>query len=112
MTTKKKHVPYSDEFRANAVARVMSGKESVSVVAKDLKIHESLIYGWRKARMEKTDEAAPKASNGANIKDAIVLLMKAENAMLKDLKTGKLKTLSRSQLLTLLALDALTVGAS
>ena len=111
MTTKKKHAKYSDEFRTKALGRIADGKESMAAVAKDLKIHESLIYGWRKARMEKPDSPT-KASNGANLKDAIILLQKAKDSMTKDLKAGRIKTFSRSQLLTLMALDSLTGGAS
>ena len=106
MTVKKKIAKHPETVKAAALKRVASG-ESVASVAKNMDLHESLIYGWRKAAMN--EEAKPQ---GANLKDAIILLQKAKDSMMQELKSGRIKALSRSQLLTLMALDSLTGGAA
>ena len=51
MTNKKKRIIHSPEFKAEAEAEALKLAEKVGVAAtaRQLSLHESQIYGWRKA---------------------------------------------------------------
>ncbi len=46
MTTKKTRIKHSPEFKAEALK--LAEKVDVAVAARQLSLHESQIYGWRK----------------------------------------------------------------
>ncbi len=46
MTTKKTRIKHSPEFKAEALK--LADKVGVAATAKQLSLHESQIYGWRK----------------------------------------------------------------
>ncbi|CCO50223.1 IS3 element protein InsE [Vibrio nigripulchritudo SOn1] len=46
MTTKKTRIEHSPEFEAEALK--LLGKVGVAAAARQLSLHESQIYGWRK----------------------------------------------------------------
>lgn len=49
---------YDQEFKQQAVYKIFDG-QSVASVARELCVGESLIHGWKKARLsEETDETA------------------------------------------------------
>lgn len=108
MASKKPVRRYTDEFKTAALKRVDDG-EKVLHVAKDLKIHESVIYGWRKQRSEMADTATGKKPDTLNnVKDAIVCLKQAEDLLNKRLRAGKIKKYDRVHLRMLDALKLLT----
>ncbi len=47
MTTKKTRIKHSPEFKAETLK--LADKEGVAAAARQLSLHESQIYGWRKA---------------------------------------------------------------
>lgn len=49
MTNKKKRIIHSPEFKAEAEALKLAEKVGVAATARQLSLHESQIYGWRKA---------------------------------------------------------------
>jgi transposase-like protein len=108
MATKKPVKRYTEEFKAAALKRADDG-EKVLHVAKDLKIHESLIYGWRKQRLDMAEQASGKKPDALNnVKDAVVCLKQAEDLLNKRLRAGKIKKYDRIHLRMLDALKLLT----
>lgn len=97
---------HSEEFKNKVLSRVVKG-ESVREISEELKIVPSLIYQWRK---KKTPLMNKTTNSNLNIRDAVIYLKHAKAAMTKELTSGKIKQLSRSNLLTLLALDSLSEG--
>ncbi|CAM3382723.1 transposase [Vibrio cholerae] len=47
--TNKKRIIHSPEFKAEAEALKLAEKVGVAATARQLSLHESQIYGWRKA---------------------------------------------------------------
>jgi len=104
---KKKH--YTLDFKRRAVARLTNGEKPTEVAAK-LKIADSMLYNWRKKlQLSEFKQKKPPQSTG-DVKSAIVYLNHAKEEMTNELKTGKLKKLSKSNLYALLALDSLENG--
>jgi transposase-like protein len=114
---------YPPLFKAEILNRVQNG-ELVSKIAKEKKMHYTTIYAWMHAKgikpqfPRKVNTKAKKASNGSaiekvevhrdhggKVRDAILYLRHAKTEILKEV--GNRSDMSRSQLLTLLALDAL-----
>ncbi len=52
MTSKKKRIIHSPEFKAEALK--LAEKVGVAAAARQLSLHESQIYGWRKAAKKET----------------------------------------------------------
>lgn len=51
VTTKAKRGPYrqhSDEFKRAAVARILAGDTSVSLIARELNVNTNQLFNWRK----------------------------------------------------------------
>jgi transposase-like protein len=94
-------------MKRKALERLASG-EKASAIAKSLKVHQSMIYQWRKRlNGASKDESAKPTTNGSNTRDAIVYLRHAKVAMTEELRSGKSKNLSKSNLYALLALESL-----
>ncbi|WP_139137342.1 IS3 family transposase [Vibrio tasmaniensis] len=55
MTNKKKRILHSPEFKAEALR--LAEKVGVAATAKQLSLHESQIYGWRKAATKDTNSS-------------------------------------------------------
>jgi transposase-like protein len=101
-----KRKQYSLDFKRKALARVANG-ESQEAVAQDLKLSTtSLLYKW-KQRIGK--EKAVMTADSRE-KDAIVYLKHARVAMTEELRKGSVRELSKSNLLSLLALETLLNG--
>ena len=54
-----KRKSYSPEFKRNAVNLLLEGKRKNSEIARDLGIHENLLYKWRIEFESKEEEAFP-----------------------------------------------------
>jgi transposase len=50
---------YDREFKLEAVRLVTEGGRAVPAVARDLGIHENLLYNWRKKYLDDTNHAFP-----------------------------------------------------
>ncbi len=59
MNTVRTYRKYDREFKLEAVRLVTEGGRSVPEVARDLGIHENVLYNWRKKYLEDTDHAFP-----------------------------------------------------
>jgi transposase len=75
----KKRRAFSDEFKRNAVDRVLSGKQSLAQVARELKIDPSLLHGWKSQLGQK--EAAVKATETLEEENR---RLRRENASLRE----------------------------
>ena len=92
------------EFKAEIVKRFLAG-EKATTLSSEIKQHPSAIYSWvNKARAGDAPKSAGHAINGDAIRDAIIYLRHARDAM------GQISKPTRSQLLTLLALSTLEGG--
>ena len=97
MTTKRK--VYDEAFKSKILQRLEKG-ETVPALAEEHKLNQSMIYSWRKARHTPEKPVL-------NTRDAIIYLQHAQTAMNNELKQGKVKKLTKSNLLALLALQSL-----
>ena len=59
MNTVNSRRKYDREFKFEAVRLVTDGSHPVSEVARDLGIHENLLYNWRRKYLEDTAHAFP-----------------------------------------------------
>jgi len=100
----------TETVKQKAIARLAEGEKATDI-AKSLKVHPSMIYQWRKRFSSKAVSGSTKGiptSNGSSTRDAIVYLCHAKTAMTEELRSGKSKHLSKSNLYALLALESLT----
>jgi len=69
---------YSEDFKRKAVARL--AHEYGSVIAKDLNIHNSMLYNWKKKLKKKSATSKPKDAKkpaiDVHVQSAIVYLRK------------------------------------
>jgi len=108
MAAKKQRREYDDVFKDAALKRIEAG-EKVGAVAKDLKVSDSVIYGWIKRKRDMGDTATSKKPDTVNnVKDAIIYLKQAEALMIKRIRSGKIKAPDGIQLRMMLALKSLT----
>ena len=73
-----KRKSYSEDFKRKAVARL--AHEYGSVIAKDLKIHDSMLYNWKRRFKKKPASGKskePKADNNVHVQSAMIYLRKA-----------------------------------
>ena len=117
--TKRVSKSYPQTFKDSIVQKIRSG-ERVKVVADKSGVHYSLVYAWMKkagvAPAKKAKVVTDKFKHSTEsfkledaaktdmVRDAIIYLKHARREILKGSSTG---SLSRSNLLTLLALDTL-----
>lgn len=59
MNTDNSRRKYDREFKLEAVRLVTQGGRPVSEVARDLGIHENLLYNWRRKYLDDTAHAFP-----------------------------------------------------
>ena len=59
MNTVNSRRKYDREFKFEAVRLVTDGSHPVSEVARDLGIHENLLYNWRRKYLDDTAHAFP-----------------------------------------------------
>ena len=59
MNTVHSRRKYDREFKLEAVRLVTQGGRSVAEVARDLGIHENLLYNWRRKYLDDTAHAFP-----------------------------------------------------
>jgi len=79
MEKNKRRRAFSGEFKRNAVDRVLTGKQSLAQVARELKIDPSLLHGWKtKLGQEKTLVKATESLEDENRR------LRRENASLRE----------------------------
>jgi len=102
----KKRREYDEAYKDAALKRIEAG-EKVAAVARELKVNDSVIYGWIRVKREMT-EPKQKPDTVNNVRDAIVSLKQAEDMLNKRIRAGKLKKYDRIHLRMLDALKTLT----
>ena len=80
MSTRK---TFSKEFKLNAVRMITEQGHRASEVARDLGIHENLIYVWKRKYMEDQEEPFP-GKGKLKSKDDYIRKLERENKRLKD----------------------------
>jgi transposase len=78
-TTRRK---FTREFKAQAVAQMVSGDRSIEQLAKELEVDASLLYKWRRALQEHGEDAFPGKGHVHQDDDELTQLRK-ENAALR-----------------------------
>ncbi len=92
MTNKKKRIIHSPEFKAEALK--LAEKVGVAAAARQLSLHESQIYGWRKAvKKDTTTSQRELAAEVAKLKrqlaeqaEELDIVKKAATYFAKNLK--------------------------
>lgn len=74
---------YSREFKINAVRMITEEHRKATEVARELGIHENLIYNWKKKYLEDKDESFPGKGN-LKSKDDYVKKLEKEVKRLRD----------------------------
>jgi transposase len=80
---KQSRKSYSREFKSNVIRMVCKEGYKVSEVARNLDIHENIIYSWKQKYMKDQEEAFPGKGN-LKSSDAYVRQLEQENKRLKD----------------------------
>lgn len=80
-TNKRK--TFSKEFKVNAIRMVTEEGRRASEVARDLGIHENLIYNWTRKYQENNQDSFP-GQGKLNSKDDYIRKLERENKRLKD----------------------------
>lgn len=80
MSTQKRNT-YSKEFKSNAVRMVLEEKRRPSEVARDLGIHENLIYTWIHKHQNTQHDIT---DNKSNTKDAEIRRLERELKRVTD----------------------------
>jgi transposase len=82
MGTEKRN-SYSKEFKKNAIKLVMEEGRKPTEVARDLGIHENLIYNWQRKHKDRQEEAFTGHGKMTG-KDEYIHKLEQENKRLKD----------------------------
>ena len=75
---------YSTEFKINAVRMITEEKRKISEVARDLGIHENMLYRWRLEYTNSTDETPFPGQGNLTAQNAYIRKLELENKRLKD----------------------------
>lgn len=102
MKTRRK---YTEAFKRRAILRLEKG-EPTAAIEKALKISSSMLYQWKRKLKNSIRTQQPQVDN--NLKEVIIYLHHARDAMFEELEHGTIKRLLKSHVLTLLALYELT----
>ena len=84
MTTKKTRIKHSPEFKAEALK--LAERVGVAAAARQLSLHESQIYGWRKNSKKDTAEVAKLKRQLAEQAEELEIVKKAATYFAKNLK--------------------------
>ena len=82
MGTEKRN-SYSKEFKKNVIKLLMEEGRKPSEVARDLGIHENLVYNWKRQYTDKQEEAFT-GHGKMTSKDEYIRKLEQENKRLKD----------------------------
>ena len=105
---KKAKKKYSDEFKQKWVDEMGKRSTQIPQIAKEAGVPATILYRWRKEAGGGYIKSYKKPADKSTTHDAIIYLRYARDAMNKELREGKIKKLSKSNLLSLLALDVLS----
>lgn len=83
MTSKKKRIIHSPEFKAETLK--LAEKVGVAAVTRQLSLHESQIYGWRKATKKNSNISQREQELAEQVKE-LDIVKKAATYFAKNLK--------------------------
>lgn len=81
---RKKHRKYTEEFKRNTVALMENSEESVAEISRNLDIHESVLYRWRRKYGQHTTNGNREEEASRDELTAEVKRLKREVEVLKQ----------------------------